>query len=88
MPSTGPGTFGLQLRQLRIRAGLTQDQLSDLAKVGQSALSDYETGKKEPTLRTAAALAAALDVSLDELASPFTRCPSSRRRLQPLKAAS
>jgi transcriptional regulator with XRE-family HTH domain len=86
MPPTGPKTFGMLLRQHRINAGLTQDQLAELATIGQPSLSGYENDFREPTLRIAARLAVALDVSLDDLAAPFTR-PNGRRRPQ-LQAAS
>lgn len=87
MPPTGPNTFGSLLRQLRTNAGLTQDQLAYKASVGQPTLSGYENDIREPTLRTAAQLAAALDVSLDELAAPLMPRPSSRRRPQLLAAS-
>lgn len=87
MPS-GPATFGSLLRQHRIAAGLTQDQLCQITGTAQSSLSQWETDTTEPTLRSAALIAAALDVSLDVLATPFQPRPRSRRRPQLLEVAS
>jgi transcriptional regulator with XRE-family HTH domain len=87
MPPTGPCTFGTLLRKHRINAGLTQDQLAKIASVGQPSLSDYENDRKEPTLRRAVRLAAALEVSLDVLAAPLRPRPTRRRRPE-LAAAS
>ncbi len=87
MPS-GPETFGSLLRKHRRRAGLTQDALAELAGVGQSSLSQWETDNNEPSLRIAVLLAASLDVSLDELTAPLQPRPKSRRRPQPLQVAS
>lgn len=44
------------IRLARERAGLTQTQLAARAKVTQQTVSAYETGRKEPTLPTLAAL--------------------------------
>lgn len=87
MPS-GPETFGSLLRKHRTEAGLTQDALAELAGVGQSSLSQWETDGSEPSLRIAVLLAESLDVSLDVLAAPLRPRPKSRRRPQPLQVAS
>lgn len=47
------------LRTARDKAGLTQQQLAELAGVSQQAISAYETGRKEPTLPTLIRLLAA-----------------------------
>jgi len=40
------------LRQARTRAGLSQAELARRAGVGQSVISDYERGRREPALDT------------------------------------
>ena len=40
------------VRQLRVRAGVTQHELADRAGTSQSTVAAYETGTKSPTLRT------------------------------------
>jgi uncharacterized protein len=48
--------------QLRERAGVTQTELAQRAGMAQSAISDYERGRKEPSLSTLQRLAAAVDL--------------------------
>lgn len=55
-----PATAELVL-QLRDRAGVTQTELAHRAGMAQSAISDYERGRKEPSLSTLQRLAAAVD---------------------------
>jgi len=56
------------LKRLRLAAGLTQDELSDRAKVAYSTVAKLEQQViGNPTLATAETLARALNVSLDEL---------------------
>ena len=65
-----PGRLGKKLKQLRARADLTQEQLATAAGVDWSIVWRIETGERDGcTLDTAAKLARALAVSLDELAS-------------------
>lgn len=40
------------IRLARIKAGLTQAQLAAAAGISQQAVSAYETGRKDPTLRS------------------------------------
>ena len=62
--------FAERLKQARKRAGISQLQLSKLSGVGQNTISGYENEKGQsrlPSLVVAAALADALNVSLDWL---------------------
>ena len=56
------------LAKLRREQGLSQHELATKANMLQQAISDYEVGKKEPTLNTACRLAEALGVSVDQVA--------------------
>lgn len=56
-----------QLKLLRVRAGLTQDELAKRVNVGQTAVSRWETGKNIPPKKWNPALARALDVTEAEL---------------------
>lgn len=58
-------TAGAVLRQARARAGLTQRQLAVRAGVAQSVIAAYETGTREPSLATLAALVEAAGIRLD-----------------------
>ena len=59
-----------RLRQARLIAGLTQTQLADVAGVGQTAITQYETGACAPSLATALAIAFATGVALEFLERP------------------
>lgn len=47
------------IRQLRLRAAMTQQQLAESAGTSQSAVAAYESGRKSPTWRTIERLAEA-----------------------------
>ena len=51
--------------ELRERTGMTQTELARRAGMAQSAISDYERGRKEPSLSTLHRLASAAGVQLD-----------------------
>lgn len=57
-------TAGALLRQARSRAGLTQRELARRAGVAQSVVAAYESGTREPSLGTLAALVEATGISL------------------------
>jgi uncharacterized protein len=57
-------TAGALLRQARSRAGLTQRELARRAGVAQSVVAAYESGTREPSLGTLAALVEAAGISL------------------------
>lgn len=52
------------IRELRRRSGLTQAELGARAGMAQSAISDYERGRKEPSLSTLDRLATAVGLRL------------------------
>ena len=54
--------LGATVRRLRLAAGLTQEQLGDLAKMDLSAVSRLERGQRNLRLDTLVRLARALDV--------------------------
>ena len=57
------------LRDVRRKKKLTQTELAEKSGILQQNISNYETGFKSPTLESAAKIADALGVSLDELVS-------------------
>ena len=71
MPTTGEPqrALGLAIRELRENAGISQEDLAHAAGVTTGTISAIERGRSNPTWATAKAIAAALDVSLTELAS-------------------
>jgi transcriptional regulator with XRE-family HTH domain len=78
--------FGTRLTELRTAAGLSQAALAALLGVGASYVSDLETGRRLPAWGTALALADALGVGMDALASRPTVASPDRGRGRPRKA--
>lgn len=68
--------------QLRERAGVTQTELAQRAGMAQSAISDYERGRKEPSLSTLQRLAAAVDLvaEIEYARAPTVKTLASLRR--------
>src|SRR5690606_7169086 len=70
------GSFGIRLRHLRERAGLSQEELAERAELSATAISVLERGeRKRPYPRTVRSLAAALGLSDDERASLLAAVP-------------
>lgn len=59
--------FKDNLYYLRVRAGLTQQELADKLGVTRSIVTRYELGSKTPPLATVTALAVIFGCSVDEL---------------------
>ena len=59
--------FGRRLASLRAAAGLTQSELARKSNMQRAYIWRVEDGRTLPSLRTAAKLAEALDISLSEL---------------------
>jgi transcriptional regulator with XRE-family HTH domain len=61
-------TFAEKLKELRLKAGLSQSELAAASGRGLGAIRDYEQGKREPSLRAAVSLAEALGCSVSKFA--------------------
>lgn len=60
--------FGIALKRARLSRKLTQDQLGSLSGIGRTHVNRIETGETyRPTDETIGKLAAALDMTADEL---------------------
>lgn len=59
--------FPVNLRMLIAKRGITQKELAEEAGMTEAAISRYCNGKRVPNLVTAAALASALDCTVDQL---------------------
>lgn len=59
--------FGERLRAIRIRAGISQEALADLADLDRTYISLLERGKRNPSLACVGKLARALKVTVSEL---------------------
>lgn len=64
MTPTPPDRVAALLKQARTSAGLSQSALAAATTVPQPNISDYEAGKRSPTVRTLLALLDACDVEL------------------------
>lgn len=81
--STDPARLDDSLRTLRLRAGLTQQQLANKSGVSRIAISMIETGRQRPSKKIESRIAEALGVPLQSIhqfshAKPFS---SDRPRL-------
>jgi len=65
-------TFGDHLRAYRESRGLTQEQLATAAGTTKTTVYRFEAGLRTPNFDMAAALAAALGVSLDKFTADKT----------------
>ncbi|BCV20347.1 helix-turn-helix domain-containing protein [Moorella sp. Hama-1] len=57
----------LRLKEMRLKAKLSQQELAKRAGIGQSTIHYIETGRKSPTYKVLEKLATALDVSVADL---------------------
>jgi transcriptional regulator with XRE-family HTH domain len=59
--------FGKVIRELRVKAGLTQEQLGFEADLRRTFISILELGQQQPTLTTIMKLATALNTTATEI---------------------
>jgi len=64
---------GGNVRRIRLKKGLTQENLSDISGLSQQYLSGLENGKRNPTVITVYEVAQALGVSHMDLMRPTRR---------------
>ncbi len=62
--------FGEKVRELRIKKGLSQEQLAELSGLHRTYISSLELGKRNVSLINIYALAKALGVTPDKLLKP------------------
>ena len=61
------GNFNENLKEARLKSGLSQKDLSENIGVAKSTYSLYESGKREPNVDTIKKIASALNISADTL---------------------
>ncbi len=59
--------FPEKLKTLRLKNGLTQDELGEKLYLSRSSISNYEIGKFEPNIETIIAVADLFNITTDEL---------------------
>ena len=62
--------IGKTIRSIRIKDGITQDQLSEFAGISPGYLSKIEGGYGRPSLEVLASVANSLGVTLDDIVYP------------------
>jgi transcriptional regulator with XRE-family HTH domain len=62
---------GANVRRIRQKKGLTQEQLAEISGFSQQYISGLEQGRRNPTVVTLYELASALGVSHLDLVRPF-----------------
>ncbi|MEM9291398.1 MAG: helix-turn-helix transcriptional regulator [Acidobacteriota bacterium] len=75
--------LGEALRALRLKSGLKQSELADMAEATPAMLSSYETGKKLPALPTLERLLAAMQVDRFDLVNSLEEANGRPRRAFP-----
>ena len=78
MPSSPQRRFGTRIRELRLAAGLRQEDLAERCGLFRTYMSRIETGRANPTLTMIHALADSLGVAVTERAR---RCSRKSRRM-------
>lgn len=61
------GAFAEMLKLLRVKRGITQEQLASMLEVSRSTIGMYETGSREPDFETSEAIADIFNVDMDYL---------------------
>lgn len=74
-------SFGARLRAARDAAGITQTALGEATGFGHRSIVRYEAGASLPSVQAAAAIARALQISLDELAGLSSNADPELSRL-------
>lgn len=80
--------FGVRVRALREKTGLSQEHFADRIAVSRGQMGKLENGKANPTLETIVKIAAGLEISLAKLFEtmnarplwPDSASPSSRSK--------
>lgn len=58
---------GMNIRLERIKRGISQEELADIADIARSTMGIIERGEKSPTLQTLNKIATALEIDLYKL---------------------
>ncbi len=77
---------GKQVRRLRLKAGMTQDILSERCGIYRTYLSRIEAGSANPTLLILIALSASLEVPIGDLFEPIDETAEHSTGNLPMRA--
>ena len=65
--------FGRRLREVRLRKGVTQQRLAEIAGMSEAYISNMEHGFKVPSLTTIIRIAVALECKVMDLVGAFDK---------------
>ncbi len=68
--------FGITMRQLRLKAGYSQEEFADLCGLHRTYIGTIERGEKRVTIATAHKLAKALGLPLSDLFKRIEESPN------------
>jgi len=77
---------GKQVRRLRLKAGMTQDILSERCGIYRTYLSRIEAGSANPTLLILIALSSSLEVPIGDLFEPIDETAEHSTGNLPMRA--
>ena len=77
---------GERIREIRVAAGLSQEQLAELSSLNRVTIAKYETGRVEPGAQALSRIADALDVSVDVLLGRSEEPEESPKHIQTVEA--
>jgi transcriptional regulator with XRE-family HTH domain len=83
VPLSPQRAFGARIRELRLAAGLTQEDLAERCGLFRTYLSQIENGRANPTLTMIHALATSLAVSVPALFTRVAPAPVKRTASRP-----
>ena len=83
MPLSPQRAFGARVRELRLAAGLTQEDLAARCGLFRTYMSRIETGNANPTLTMIHALATCLMVPVPALFGVPVEVPQAKRPARP-----
>lgn len=81
-------SFGARLKDLRLRANLTQQQLGDIVHVSKVSISGYERGERCPDTETLRDLANYFEISVDYLlnGTDNSNIPATNKHIETIAA--
>ncbi len=72
--------IGSRIRKIRLKSGLTQEQLGEKANLHYSYIGQVERGDKLPSLKTLKKISEALNISLDYILEPTEKYSTKSER--------
>ncbi len=61
------GHIMLKIKEKRKKKGYSQEAFAEILGISQNAVSQYETGKREPDIETLSKISIVLDITVEEL---------------------